>query len=138
MKQEKILGRVLKQSDWITCKTGSQEIQYLNFYLNNVKQNTNFNQNGKEVNKSSKCPDKNNFVLTWVIRANNIFGSILPRKMSYNPMHIETSSNVKYLFQKLRKYNKSLIKNPIIREVGKHLGSFSRYSIIRKITVLWM
>ena len=43
-----------------------------------------------------------------------------------------------YLFQKLRKYNKSLIKNPIIREVGKHLGSFSRYSIIRKITVLWM
>ena len=93
---------------------------------------------GKKLIKVLKCPDKNNFVLTKVIRANNVFGSILPRKMSYNPMHIETSSNVKYLFQKLRKYNKSLIKNPIIREVGKHLGSFSRYSIIRKTTVLWM
>ena len=106
------------------------------FLLKEMLTKYKFQSKRKKVNKSSKCPDKNNFVLTWVIRANNIFGSILPRKMSYNPMHIETSSNVKYLFQKLRKYNKSLIKNPIIREVGKHLGSFSRYSIIRKITVL--
>ena len=64
-----------------------------------LKQNTNFNQNGKKVNKSSKCPDKNNFVLTWVIRANNVSGLILPRKMSYNPMHIETSSMLNIYFR---------------------------------------
>ena len=69
------------------------------FLLKEMLTKYKFQSKRKKVNKSSKCPDKNNFVLTWVIRANNVFGLILPRKMSYNPMHIETSSMLNIYFR---------------------------------------